>query len=56
MNFLSTISLDLRPGIEVFTHDNGAQQSLINLLGTFSKGELEFPRKKPSYKPWRYTI
>jgi len=32
---------ELRPRIEVFTHNNGAQQSLINLLGTipvFYKG------------------
>jgi len=42
----STIRLELRPRIEVFTHNNGAQQSLINLLGTipvFYKGKLECP-------------
>ena len=36
-----SVFLELRPRIEVFTHNNGAQQSLINLLGTipvFYKG------------------
>ena len=56
---LSTIRLELRPRIEVFTHNNGAQQSLINLLGTipvFYKGKLQFSRQIPSYKLSRSSI
>ena len=38
---LNTFYIELRPKIETFTHNNGSQQSLINLTGTipvFYKG------------------